>query len=256
MSQLKPQLPVINWNNPINKGLVLDVPFSDRGGSTPIDIASKAIPSTTGTVSWGADVFGSVALLNKTQYINFPDSSQLSFVNGCTVQGIIKLTATNPNNQIISKRSAFSATGIPFELNCDSATITWRVKGSNAGDRITTGSINSAGTWYNIIGTWNGATQALYRNGILLTSQAVTGTITDNSTSATIAGLPGSGGEQFGGSMALVRVWNRGLNAQEVAQISQNPWATYYQPGFMQSLNSIASAFSSWNIFSDEGLIY
>ena len=34
-------------------------------------------------------------------------------------------------NEIISKRSGFNSTGIPFELNCDSQQIVSRVKGSD-----------------------------------------------------------------------------------------------------------------------------
>lgn len=224
----KPIIPIIDWSNPISKGLVLDVEFFERGGQNIQDLVSKVKTTVSGTLSRGSDINGAVRVFSRTQYINIPDSTLLDFTAGCTVHALIKLSNTDPNNTIISKRSAYDATGIPFELNCDGQTISWRVIGSSANQ--TTGNINSIGIWYHIVGTWDGATQKLYRDGIELLSQSRSGTITANNATATIGGLPSAGGEQFGGSMSFVRVWNRGLSPSEIKQLYKNPWAHYVNP--------------------------
>lgn len=241
---LKPRIPVINWNHPITKGLVLDAEFFERGGTTNIiDVASKALGSVSGTLSWASDLYGTVGSFSRSQYVNFPDSTILGFTKGCSVNALVNLNNGGANNQIISKRSAFNATGIPFEVNFDTvAGFSWRVIGNG---HILTSNTFSQDTWYNFLCTWDGATQAIYANGKFVTSQAASGTITTNSVTATIGGLPGAGGEQFGGKIAFVRVWNRGLTAQEAKQLAIDPWQIHDRTDFYQPLNSLAAASSN-----------
>lgn len=222
---LKPRIPVINWNHPSTKGLILDAEFFEGGGQNIADIASKAIPTIGGTLAWGKDIPGVVGVFNRSQYINFPDSPILGFTKGCSVQMLVKLTNGSPNNQVISKRSGFNGTGIPFEVNFDTvAGFSWRIKGS--GDILTSNTF-SQNIWYNFMCTWDGATQAIYADGKFVTSRAAAVTITPNAATATIGGLPSAGGEQFGGSMSFVRLWNRGLVAAEAKRLTVNPWEIF-----------------------------
>jgi hypothetical protein len=72
-----------------------------------------------------------------------------------------------------------------------------------------------AGKWTLITGTWDGTTQKLYKDGVLLQSQAPGGTLGGDSRSALI----GSGREYLRGLIDEVRVYNRALGEAEVKKL-------------------------------------
>lgn len=80
--------------------------------------------------------------------------------------------------------------------------------------------LNSAGqifvnNWYHVVGTWDGSTQRLYKNGILLTSSTQTGTLVSGSfVQLSISYTP----ETLLGYMSNSKVYNRALSAAEIAQ--------------------------------------
>jgi len=74
--------------------------------------------------------------------------------------------------------------------------------------------------------TCNGASMAIYRNGILLASTS-SRSGTQTSTSSLVIGQLGFFSTFFRGRCADVMVWNRQLNAKEVAVVARRPGIAY-----------------------------
>ncbi len=81
----------------------------------------------------------------------------------------------------------------------------------------TSGAVNLFdGNWHHIVTTYNGTTQSLYIDNVLISSTNVSGSITTNSNAIRIGD---SGGVPFKGKMDDVRVYNRSLNTNEISQL-------------------------------------
>jgi hypothetical protein len=93
-------------------------------------------------------------------------------------------------------------------------------------ERFTSGSYNavpvtlnqsvSVNNWHHIVGTYNGTTLTLYRNGSSVgTPATTTGNITNTSKSLTVGVR---GGNYFGGRISNAKIYNRALTATEITQ--------------------------------------
>ena len=79
--------------------------------------------------------------------------------------------------------------------------------------------------WIYFVGTYDGTTQKLYKNGSLLTTATTSQTIS-NTTNARIAAQSYSLTNYFDGNLANVAIWNRALTSDE---INTAMWASYDQ---------------------------
>ena len=83
--------------------------------------------------------------------------------------------------------------------------------------RSSSGVVDNA--WNHVVATFDGSTKRIYVNGVQKTSANVTGTITANTTGNAYVGTYGSfNGYPFNGQISTVKVYNRALTADEVAQ--------------------------------------
>jgi hypothetical protein len=90
------------------------------------------------------------------------------------------------------------------------------VAGSASAPSITLNESVSVNSWSHIVGTYDGTTLSLYRNGNLVgTPGTSTGNITNTSKSLTIGVR---GGQYFGGRISNSKIYNRALTAQEIQQ--------------------------------------
>jgi hypothetical protein len=80
------------------------------------------------------------------------------------------------------------------------------------------------GVWVHIAATWDGSIMKLYTNGILQASLTAAGTIATTSDLLAVGKKNTSGvaGDYFDGKLDDVRIYNRALNAAEVASIMTN----------------------------------
>jgi len=80
---------------------------------------------------------------------------------------------------------------------------------------VTVNNTINANTWYYIVGTWDGTTQLLYKNAELVgTNTPPAGTL--NTLDGTY--IVSSNGEGINGRIAVAKVYNRALSANEVLQ--------------------------------------
>ena len=90
------------------------------------------------------------------------------------------------------------------------------------------------GIWHNYIGTWDGQMMKLYRDGLLITSIAQTGSVTTNSQGLEFGRYAGGSGigvnqNYYNGNIDDIGIWNRALTQQEITALFKsctNPIAT------------------------------
>lgn len=90
----------------------------------------------------------------------------------------------------------------------------------NAGWHETTGFIPVIGTWYQMVGTFDGTTITTYVNGSSYATAAGDGASTANGAPTRIARRwdgPESAQHYFPGSVAIVKIYNEALNAGQVS---------------------------------------
>ena len=79
----------------------------------------------------------------------------------------------------------------------------------------------TTGEWQQVTGTYDGQTMRLYRNGILLDSLEISGSLDDSS-----AVILNSAGEPFDGKIDEVSLYNRALTESQVYDLAQSQLAT------------------------------
>ncbi len=77
----------------------------------------------------------------------------------------------------------------------------------------------AAGVWTHYLGTYDGATARIYRDGILCASKAVPLARTNFPSALCLGALADSGERSLKGAMEDVRVWNRALTADEARAV-------------------------------------
>jgi len=165
---------------------------------------------TTGKINSGGYIDGNL------NHVTIPDSPSLDFTTAVSISCWIYKSDLAGNRDIISKRSAWGTTSIPFELTTDGTNISWRVIGNSTYPTLNASLVIN--TWYHIVATWDGTTQYIYVNGSSIGSTSRTGTITTNTTAVEIGMLPG-GGENFLGTIDEVGIWSRALTSTEVTTL-------------------------------------
>lgn len=71
----------------------------------------------------------------------------------------------------------------------------------------------SVNAWSHLVSTYDGSTLYLYRNGLLVSSVASTGSITNTTKTLTIANR---GGNYFDGRIAISKIHNKALSSEEI----------------------------------------
>jgi len=77
--------------------------------------------------------------------------------------------------------------------------------------------------WIYFVGTYDGTTQKLYKNGSLLTTATTSQTIS-TTTDATIGRTSYTNASYFKGNLANVAIWNRALSSDEINSVM---WKSY-----------------------------
>jgi hypothetical protein len=195
---------------------------------SPLDLAYGSPLTFTGARKVSPTAKGLGA--NTTGTPDFFESSRAggaTFSKGVSALwiGRVDVLPTGPTATLISKRSAYSGTGIPFTLSYDNAgQLYWFVIGSGGAANISVPL--TAGQLVAFAGTWDGATQRIYKDGVEIHTRAETGTITNNSTNISYGALPDAS-ERLTGSHVFAAVWSRGLSAGEIRSLTDNPWQLF-----------------------------
>jgi hypothetical protein len=95
--------------------------------------------------------------------------------------------------------------------------------GTAADGAATSSSIVSTGTWSHIVMTYDSANIRLYFDGVLESTAASAGSVSDNTMSLRIGEFSDVFGGLMNGSMDEVAIWDRALTSNEVYRIATTP---------------------------------
>lgn len=199
------------------------------------DASSYANHATAfGSPTFVAGMVGQALNLNGTsQYAAVPDNASLDLTNALTLATWVKPTLEATQN-LISKSTNGGIGG--YELCLAATSSTWPHKAFFRLNQVPSGDtyrINSTtlysdhlNTWIHLAATYDGATMKLYVNGVLESSLAAAITINSNALPLGLAAQvdAGNAGARFlAGGMDDARVYNRALDAGEIAALAGLP---------------------------------
>lgn len=208
----------------VRDGLVLNLdagePSSYPGsGTTWTDLSGSSI---TGTLTNGPTYSSS-----NGGFISFDGTDDMVVMANST-----ELDTQTPSVEVWVKTNATTQNGFWFEkgivntqysLFQEGSNIQWRQYYSNLSNitnlTTTTATYMNTTSWYQVVGTYSSGNRRLYINGVLVNSDAQTGTLGTSSSGMSIGvygGFSGSRGYYYNGSLAICRIYRKSLSAQEV----------------------------------------
>jgi len=125
-------------------------------------------------------------------------------------------TAANP---IVSKRTSGNCYQLAANASNEPYFIVW--SGGAAGSVTDTGNAMATdGTFYHLVGTYDGSDVRLYVNGSEVgTGDSFTGNINDTTTAIKFGTDSPGGSNYFNGTIDEIGLWNRGLTSAEVTSL-------------------------------------
>ena len=140
--------------------------------------------------------------------------------NNVTFECIVKLSANQTSTIFLSNYTqASSATGLGIGVS-DSTTnkVKWFTGNLGTTNTLTSTTALSNGTYYHVVGTYNGSSKVLYINGTSEASTTLTSAINITSAVASVGYLRYLNSQYLNGEIPVVKIYNRALTAQEVKQ--------------------------------------
>ena len=146
-------------------------------------------------------------------YINCGDDTSFDITSAITVEAWIKTNVALLLQHIVGRDDGTNRNYI-LVIQAD-GTPNWVLWVSNAA-KERTGSLVTAGTWYHLVGTYDGAQSILYTNAVAGSPLAVTGAIDNDDVSLTMGSRAVSLDRDFDGIIGEVRIYNRALTPLEI----------------------------------------
>ena len=189
----------------------------DEGGGT---IATDLIDANHGTIFGATGTttakWGWAFAFDGNDYVTRANpSSALKPASQVTISAWINPTALDSSgSEVVSMGDSYA-----LRVKTDGSILFFYFDGTTWRPVTTTGVDVRVGEWHHIVGQKTSSALQIYVDGVLRGSVNNTGTITYNKGPDFFIGKHGNGGTtyDFTGSIDDVRVYNRALNAQEVA---------------------------------------
>jgi PKD repeat protein len=197
-------------------GLVAAYGFNEGTGTTTKDSSGRGNIGTIASAVWAsAGKFGKALSFNGTSsWITVADSASLDLTSGMTLEAWVYPTAAmSAWRMLIGKQQPG---GLAYFLYANGE-VNRPVSGiyTSAEYVVNGSSVLPINTWTHLAGTYDGAYQRLYVNGVLVSSRVQTGAIR---TSNDVLRIGGNSiwNEYFKGLIDEVRIYNRALSATEI----------------------------------------
>lgn len=237
---LKPVTPRINWGNPLTKGLIFDMPMSERGGTAPVDLVSKIRGAFNATPTWITSIYGPTLDFSGSSGSNavaFVAPSYLNSLKQMSLEFIVRIRTFDATNNVVLIEKGADAT-VFFRIT-QNAGVSGEIKllvgyaTTNNQTKITGLNLNQ---YYHMIVvhdlTVSNYLTTFYVNGVKVTSTSTatgSGTQQTDTTALTLFDR-NTFGRSMDGSLIYMRIYNILKNAQEAKQLALNPWQTYVRP--------------------------
>jgi hypothetical protein len=207
----------------VMQGLVAAYGFEELSGAQAIDASGYG---NHGTISNATRVtttqFGNVLRFtgSNSSWVTVNDSASLDLTTGMTLEAWVYPTAISGWRTVIMKEQAGMASYWLY-ANDDYSRPSNVVNVGGVVRQLSAGSQLPINSWSHLASTYDGNTQKLYLNGVLVGSQAQTGAIALSSGALRIGGNAVWPWEYFSGYIDEVRVYNRALTQLEISADSR-----------------------------------
>jgi hypothetical protein len=206
--------------NIITKGLILHLDAADKksyvGSGTLWN--NRCGKKDKGTLT-NAPVYnaanGGFLQFNNNTFIAIPNDT----IYNTQTPTIIVWVKTNNTNQ----QGVWFEKGNPtkqYSLLQENANINWRIEigGNTTNLTVATATYMNTSNWYQVAGTYSSGFKRLYINGVLVNSASNSGSISTDAGGVTVGARGGGGGTNYNGNLAICKLYNRVLSAEEIQQ--------------------------------------
>jgi hypothetical protein len=201
---------------PPPSGLVAAWGFNEGSGMSVADASGKGHVGTLSSTTWSAaGKFGGALSFNgSSSWVTVADANDLDLSSALTLEAWVKPSALGSAWRTVLFKERTGGMMYSLYANQDTGRPVGQVwLGS---ERNAVGSAGLAlNSWSHLASTYDDATLRLYVNGVLVSSQATSGTLSASSGVLRIGGN-GVWPEWFAGLIDEVRVYNRALSAGEI----------------------------------------
>lgn len=194
-------------------------PLTNVNGTTWTDLSGfRNISTLTNSPTFvSTTVGGTISFDGSNDIVTIPNNVNLD-TQTPTVEVWVKTNATNQNGFWFEK----GAVNAQYALFQEGGLIQWRMNIGGITQLSTTTAIYmNTSSWYQVVGTFTSGSRKLYINGVLVSSDTQTGTISTNNGGMSLGaygGATGINGYYYNGSLSICKVYNRELSAAEVLQ--------------------------------------
>jgi len=207
---------------PLEKGLVLWLPFNERSGAKAYDRSGKRNDGTLDGASWVAGRRNSVLSFNGVDNkVVIPHAADLSPTK-ITVAIWLRKNSTTAWAEWIAKRKGTGQRSYNIQTNSSGdywGSFIW-VGGSQLGTYG--GTHPDLNTWYYLVMTYDGSAMNLYLNGLRDCNPLSIGGDIDASTCDVWLGRSEEWPNWLDGQISSVRIYNRALTAAEVKRLYES----------------------------------
>lgn len=235
----------MNPRHPICAGLVGWWPMDEMQGTRIRDLSlygnhgtlSGAAKPPTSSSGWGGGISQRELRFDAVDdLITVPHSASLNFAAEFSVSVLVSLKSTASYPTYVMKGAGGAGYPGPFHFAYESVGNYWIFATGNGSNNQNGGCYGTSATMgrvYHLVGVHTGgagagATDLFYQDGQLIRSYTTVVAVVNNGTALGIGGR--TPGTLYGANdlVAQVRVWNRALNAAEVAALYADKWVGSY----------------------------
>jgi hypothetical protein len=205
-------------------GLVAEYGFNDGSGTTVNDSSGNHNTGTVANTTWVPGRFGGSALSfdGQDSWVTINNSTSLTLAKGMTLEAWVNPASLSNWSAVILKERP---SGLSYALYANNGAFqppSGYVDISSTDFSAVGNSTIPLNAWSYLTATYDGAHLNVYVNGVLASSQAVSGSII-SSTNALRIGGDSIWGEYFKGLIDEVRIYNRSLNQAEILSDMNTP---------------------------------
>ena len=192
-------------------------PSYPGSGTSWFDTSPNTTTSTLfNGVGFNSSSGGALAFDGADDYVVIPDVSSLDIPTAITVETWVYYTAQGGTQSY----SVITHKGYPWNwlLEDQGGIFNFRITTSNSSDsNLSTGYAHGLNKWSHFVATYDGSSQKVYVNGVLLASQSLTGTI-DTSASGLYIGTYTPSTYNLTGRVAIVRIYSSALSQSNIVK--------------------------------------
>jgi uncharacterized membrane protein len=206
-------------NKALRSGLVAAYGFEEGSGTTTADASGHGLTGALQGTVWSRGKFGNALKFNGDEdWVTVEDAPALHLTSGMTLSAWVNPTSSPPIWQTVVMKESLGALDYVLYARSqnDDGPSAYFVSGGEDKGVIGAGDALPLHAWTYLAGTYDGSTLSIYKNGNLLKSESVSGTI-DPSSQPLRFGGNSVWGEHFAGLIDEVRIYDHALSASEIA---------------------------------------